>query len=88
MSTENIPTVVITIDGGAIHAVVGNQKCRVIILDSDTDGGDPENIHSVDGSKYYVHDYRIYLPGGTDADECDLDYVADIAAQVDKLKFV
>ncbi|MDH4481768.1 MAG: hypothetical protein QE279_03580 [Rhodoferax sp.] len=57
-----IPTVVIDIDGGAIHGVRANMPMRVLILDADTEGSDGERIQSIEGVEVYVHDHHL-LPG-------------------------
>lgn len=81
MSIKQIPTVVIRMDCGAIHAVIGNQQVRVILLDHDTDGADAENLRTLNGEKFFLHDYRV---SGLDEDFCDPQYVAEITDQVDK----
>lgn len=53
------PVVVVDLDGGAIHNVRGSAPVRVIILDADIEGGDPDNIHTVDGQEIYLSDYNI-----------------------------
>lgn len=62
--TGPVPTVVVDIDSGAVHFVKSNVPMRVIILDADTEGGDIENIRTVDNTEVYVHDFT--LQAGSD----------------------
>lgn len=54
-----LPTVVVDIDSGAVHFVKANMPMRVLILDADTEGGDIDNIKTVNGEEVYVHDYTV-----------------------------
>jgi|GEM_PF-3692650 len=71
-------TVVLEIDGGVICEVSANGPCRVIVLDADTEGGDPENIHVIDGETRYVHDYNFRAE-----DDSHPEYVERLASEVD-----
>lgn len=47
-----LDTVVIHISGGVIQSVNSDRRQKVVILDSDTDGVDKEDITVVDGKEY------------------------------------
>lgn len=71
-------TVVVDLDSGAIHNVRANAPVRVIFLDADTEGGDEENIHTVDGEEVYVSDYQIEKGD----ESLSVDQVAAVVAQL------
>lgn len=54
-----LPAVVLRMNGGAIHLVSSSFPLRVILLDGDTEGGDAEQVHEVDGDNVYVHDFNL-----------------------------
>ena len=54
-----VPTVVIDIDGGAVHDVRANMPMRVVILDADIEGAETERIQTIEGVRAYVHDRRL-----------------------------
>lgn len=49
-----LPAVVIRMEGGVIHDLQSSIPVQVIFLDQDTEGGDPENIKTVDDEEFYV----------------------------------
>ncbi|MBU0501454.1 MAG: hypothetical protein KJ558_10185 [Gammaproteobacteria bacterium] len=57
---------------------MANMPMRVIVLDANTEGGDPSFITIVDGEKFYITDAKL-------ADQADLapDYLADVIRQLD-----
>lgn len=54
-----VPTVVIDIEGSAVHSVRSNRPMRVVILDADTQGSDGKRIQTIEGFEVYVHDRKI-----------------------------
>lgn len=79
------PTIVVQCDGAAIHAVAASQPARIIFLDDDTEGGDDENIATVDGREVYVMDYLEITPDDNGDPNCGVSpqFVAEIAREVD-----
>ena len=78
------PTVVVEMDGGAIHCVRSSDALEVILLDADTEGGDEAGVHSVCGEEVYVHHYLLNNPATDGQNGIDAAFVAavqnDIAA--------
>jgi hypothetical protein len=77
------PTVVVRMHGGMIDCVNANQPARVILLDRDTEGGDPDNVASVDGEQVYitVRDCERLEETG---EGIDVAYVALVSQRVDE----
>lgn len=64
-----IPQVVLTFEGSVYHAGVSNMPIDVILLDEDTEGGDPENIVNVGGHDRYARIFSFQsTTGDTDAE--------------------
>lgn len=83
---QDLPTVVLNIEGGAIHAVASNLPARCIILDADVQGSDGSGVTKLDGKDVQVIDVGM---GGNAVPGCwsgriDPEYVAGIAAQIGK----
>lgn len=57
--TGGAPTIVVEVNSGVIEMATSDTKANVIVLDADTEGGDEENIHEIDGDEYYVHTFRL-----------------------------
>lgn len=55
---------------------------RVVILDADTEGGDEENIHEVNGEVAYLHDYTLLAPADPGFDGVDPVFVEDVIEQI------
>src|SRR3990167_100724 len=53
---QDLPTVVLNIEGGAIHAVASNLPARCIILDADVEGSDWSGVTKIDGKDVQVID--------------------------------
>jgi len=53
---QQVPTVVLSINGGVVHEARATTETRVIVLDEDTEGGDEENIAEIENEERYVHD--------------------------------
>ena len=50
--------VVITIEGGLIQSIISDQgDVLVMVLDYDTQGGDPERIKKFEEDEVYILDY-------------------------------
>lgn len=83
---QDIPTVVLSVEGAAIHAVASNLPARCIILDSDVEGSDWSGVTKIDGKDTQVIDVGMgghAVPGGWSG-RIDPAYVSGIAAQIDK----
>lgn len=80
---DSPPTVVVRMHGGMIDCVNANQPARVILLDRDTEGGDPDNVASVDGEQVYitVRDCERLEETG---EGIDVAYVALVSQRVDE----
>lgn len=83
---QDLPTVVLSVEGAAIHKVVSNMPARCIILDADVQGSDWSGVTKVDGNETQVIDVGM---GSTAVPGCwsgllDPAYVAGITAQIDK----
>lgn len=79
-----IPTVVLYIEGGAIHCVNSSVKARVIVLDRDTEGADEDSLTTVDGEEVSLHDFLLVdhvEPGGEGV--CP-EFAANIIKQVEQ----
>lgn len=77
-----LPTVVVEMDGSAIHCVRSSSPVEVIILDADIEGGDEENIHEVDGEDRYVHHYRLADLAEDGGIGIDGDFVKSVVEQI------
>lgn len=53
-SIQRLPTVVIFMNGGLIEVTHSNCEARVVILDSDTEGGSTESIVQFNGTEFYL----------------------------------
>ena len=75
---DHPPTVVLQIEGGAIHEEQANQPVRLIVIDADTDGVDPARLTQAPGG-YPALITTYWIPGTDDLsdytlpdqDECD-----------------
>ena len=56
-----IPTVVISMNSGAIYEVFGNTTVRIIMADQDTEFNDSGIIQHVEGTECVVMDYHASL---------------------------
>lgn len=54
-----LPAVVIEVEGGVVQCVRSSVPMRAIVLDADTEGGDPDSIVEVAGVSRYVSDYSL-----------------------------
>lgn len=72
-------SVLIEIDGGAIHNVRSTVPVRVVILDLDTEGGDQDRVMEVNESKVYVHDFVI---DSADPDAINPDAIQSVIEQI------
>lgn len=80
------PTVVVQTDCGAVHAVASSGPVRLIVLDADTEGGEPDEIRLVDDVNYYVMDFTLVESdaNGDEADGVSPEFVARVVAQLDE----
>lgn len=81
-SPVGIPTVVMEVDGGAIHCVRSTGPVRVIVLDDDTEGGDSDRIHEINGSDVYVTDKLLLTLAQPGGEGIAADFVADVVDQL------
>lgn len=70
------PTVVVSMDGSAVHDVRSSGPVRVILLDSDVDGADGERVCTINGEDVYVHDHDISVDTPDQFDQVSVDAVA------------
>lgn len=77
------PTAVIEVNGGVINCVRVSEPMRVVILDEDTEGGDPDNIHEIHGKEVYVHHYVLDAPSEPGFSGVDPEYVENTLSQLD-----
>ena len=75
--------IVVQIDGGAIHCARASVGARVVILDRDCEGGDAENIATINGERAYITDLTL-TEGDAEAGHGGIapDFVAAVLAQV------
>lgn len=69
-----LDTIVVHVSGGIVQSVSSDRKQKVVILDSDTDGVDEEDITVVDGKAYYKYE------GITESDVQE-EYVSSLKSQ-------
>lgn len=84
---EVVPTVVVETNGGVINHVQSTIPIRVVFLDEDTEGGDPENIRKVNDTEVYVMEIELTVEGTQIRNYCDQYaplYVDDVLKQLDK----
>jgi hypothetical protein len=73
------PVVVLCMEGGVIHEVIGNAPLRVVVLDADTEGGDEENIVTLENEEVYLIEHQVSFASETLVPE----RVQAIVAEVD-----
>lgn len=78
-SATTEPVVVLCVEGGVIHEVIGNIPLRVVVLDADTEGGDEENIVTVEDGEVYLIEHQVTFENETLVPE----RVQAIVAEVD-----
>lgn len=81
-SIDDLPAVVIEINGGAIHGARSTIPMRIILLDEDVEGSDGDRIMEVNSEEVYVHDYHLVIPAEPGQDGIDPVFVSDIIEQV------
>ena len=79
VEAQTAPTVVVDFSGGAIHAIRSDAPARLIVLDFDPEGCDPEGVRTIDGKTCYVVSH-VNAAGGGDIDPT---YCAAIVAEID-----
>lgn len=72
-------TVLLNVSGGLVEDVFADGLARVIILDSDIEGGSEENIGTIDGNDTYIIDHTI----GADSPYLDKTRIQSAVTQVD-----
>lgn len=86
IADETVPTVVIKVDGCAVHAITTNAPMNVIIIDDATETCDPDLVHQVGGAKVGL----IYTSIGADHKSgngtVDPTYVDLVKAQVEQIR--
>lgn len=84
MSTEDsfLPTIVLEVSGGLIRCIRSDAPVHIVILDDDTEGGDPAQIKEVDGEDVYVAEYLITEETEPGMDGIDPEYVENVINQI------
>ena len=72
-------TVLLNVSGGLVEDVFADGLARVIVLDSDIEGGSEENIGTIDGENTYIIDHTIGVGGAY----LDTDRIKSAVTQVD-----
>jgi hypothetical protein len=81
---ENIPTVILGIEGGALHWALSNSGVSLIVLDGDIEGGDAENIYEINGDDVYVSEWELNRISKTGEDGINPEFVNDVIEQIEK----
>lgn len=82
-SEPNIPVVVLQVKGGLINCINATSRVRVVILDGDTEGGDPDEIKVVNGEDVYVVDYNGMYDTEPGYDGICPEFVNDVIRQIE-----
>ena len=82
---QDLPTVVLRVEGVAVHTVVANMPARCVILDADVEGSDRSGLKMIDGKEMQVIDVGM---GGHSVPGCwsgsiDAELVARTIDQID-----
>lgn len=77
-----LTTVVVEMDGGAIHCVRASAPTALILLDADTEGSDEGGVQEVNGEDVYVHHYRLTGPANEGSDGIDPVFVSNVLDQI------
>lgn len=86
VADPEVPAVVVEVEGGLVQCVRSSAPVRVVILDADTEGGDADRIHEVNGEDTYVHDYALNKFEGDGYDGVAPEFVADVLKQLEALE--
>lgn len=81
-SSAASPTIVVEMDGGAIHCVRASAPATVILLDADTEGADECRVQEVNGEEVYVHHYQLTEQANEGSDGIDPTFVASVLDQI------
>lgn len=81
---QGLPTVVLRVEGGAIHEVVANMPARCVILDADVEGSDRSGLKVIDGKEMQVIDVGMggHSVPGYWSGRIDAEVVAKTVAQI------
>lgn len=82
LEDADLPTVVIELRGGLISLVRSDRPVHVVILDEDTEGGDPENISTVNGEEVYVIEHLLTSPADSGSDGIKSEYVQGVLQHI------
>lgn len=77
-----VPVVVLETEGGVIYRATSTMPVRVVVLDEDTEGADPENLREVNGSEVYLIEQILNTPVVISGDGVDQEYVSQILDQL------
>lgn len=83
---ERLPTAVLKIEGSVINCVRSNMQMRVVVLDSNTDGGDEDNFMEVNGAEVYVTDRVLADQADHGQDGVDTGFVYAVLSQLPKFE--
>ena len=76
-----LPTVIVQVQGGIVNCLRSDGPVHIIILDSDVEGGDEDNISVVDGNEVYVSEYLLTEHTNTElgvSDGIDVEFVESV----------
>lgn len=79
---ECLPTAVLEVEGSVINCIRSNMQMRVVILDSDTEGGDEDNVMEVNGEEAYLTDRILTGQAGPGHEGVDSEFVNDVLSQL------
>ncbi|HHV49175.1 MAG TPA: hypothetical protein GXX56_09500 [Rhodocyclaceae bacterium] len=83
-SSATSPTIVVEMDGSAIHCVRASAPATVILLDADTEAAEEGRAQEVNGEDVYVHHYQLTGQANEGSDGIDSAFVASVLDQIAK----
>lgn len=81
-SSATSPTIVVEMDGSAIHCVRASAPATVILLDADTEAAEEGRAQEVNGEDVYVHHYQLTGQANEGSDGIDPTFVASVLDQI------
>ncbi len=77
-----VPTAVIEINGGLVNCIRSSVPMQVVLLDEDTEGGDEDSIHEVNGESVYVHNAVLHNDAEPGFSGVDRGFVENVLSQI------
>lgn len=77
-----LPTIVVEVEGGLIRCIRSDAQVHVIVLDADTEGGDPDQIKEVSGEEVYVAEYLLIEDADPGMDGIDPEFVQQVIESI------